>query len=470
MSWRNRVAWAKEARKSQADERRFRINLFVSKAYEDEQGDWYVDGVASGTRKDRQGDRMTAECIADMASQINSGTIPYCKTHWDSDWDSEIGYLRSGSVDPMDQLRVTVWLDKRDCEAQKLWRKLRGDPNSGIEPRKLGMSIGGRLVRGSWKSENGESVYVIEKVQLVHVVPTSMPAYPDALISSFFAKDARHAQDWLGAIYKACPKQPAPSGTVGHAEGGTGGPMKQKAGACADGCACCSGCDCCEGGCCQGACEKCHEEKCDPKKTGAAGEAKRLGKGDQNPPPNDQGSSQSQDGGDQNQDQDKEPKNDGGMWMKATDITEQHECWCRMPQQQQPSGNGGGEPQKSQEGENVITKDKFDALEGKVDKLASTVGELAETMKSVARQKPADENKSGETAKVEGQAPPTDEKKEIAKGQGHPKGLRSADTEEHKHRMEGAPANAIEELKKSEAYQKADHYERVRMLDETIAK
>lgn len=444
-SWKQRVAAMRREReefvRSPGDRPKFKVNLFVSKAYEDETGAWYVEGVASGTRVDLQGERLMPEAIAGMAQQINSGMIPFCTTHWDSDWNNEFGYMKEGSVDAEDQLFVRVWLDREHPESKKLWRKLNGVPDQGIPPRKLGMSIGGWIEDGRWETVDGKSVYSIYRIKLVHNVPTSMPAYPDASISGFYARDARYAQDWVGAICKSVRQWQASADNPGahgagascpqcgsaHGAGNEGGddPMKTKA----------------NGG------HPAQRTGSDPddstarRLTAKAGEDAEddAGAGGGDPP--------------QQPEQDDEVK---GSWIKATDITEEMEVWCRTPKVASASpAPGGGD---------VITKDQFEKLEGKVDALAETTKALIETLKARETPAPGKDPEADDDAKKK-----TPDAQTVGKGlHQHPNdpAIGQARTQTG---GAAAPKNAIERIKETEAYQKASRLERYEMLQDAMS-
>lgn len=189
---------------------RFKIHVPVLKAYEDEAGEWWIEGAASGPKKDLQQERMSRACIDSMTQQINSGQLPLRVSHWD-DWDGDLGFLRAATVDPVSyEMKIKAWLDKSDQAAQKLWRRLHGDPSKGIQPQKLGLSIGGRLVDGHSETEGGDYVYVLDDISLDHVAVTSSPAYPDAWIARSWLKSIRKAwapARWRGQLVTADPEE-----------------------------------------------------------------------------------------------------------------------------------------------------------------------------------------------------------------------------------------------------------------------
>lgn len=186
--------------------KKFKTFAYVTRAYEDAKGDWWIHGVASGPALDAHGERMAPECVESMNLQINSGQVRLLRSHYD-DWDMELGYLKAGKVDLAGELEVDIWIDKEMPEAQKLWRKLHGVPEKGIEPSKLGLSIGGWLVDASGEIADGEYVFTIRDLSLDHVAVTSMPAYPNAWIDDAEVKQKEFARPWLRDIAKAAGDQ-----------------------------------------------------------------------------------------------------------------------------------------------------------------------------------------------------------------------------------------------------------------------
>ena len=187
----------------------FKILLYVSKAYEDAAGEWWMDGIASGTKIDLQDDMMSEQATKAMQDQINSGQIPLLRSHWD-DWDGVMGFLKQGRVIPGGELGVRVWLDKEMEYCKTLFRRLTGDPDKGIAPSKLGLSIGGVVPKGatSTKVIDGRSVRVVDEIRLDHVAVTSRPAYPDAWIEDVEVKD-EFARPWMRDVTKSLRKERA---------------------------------------------------------------------------------------------------------------------------------------------------------------------------------------------------------------------------------------------------------------------
>jgi hypothetical protein len=182
---------------------RFKVVTYLSKAVVDDKGEWWLVGIASGPRLDRQNERCSPRALEMMRQAIVSGQIPLRKSHM-GDWDEEMGFLREGTIDPAGDLEIRVWLDKEMDYCQTLKRRIDGDPAKGVAPRKLGLSMGGRVTE--WFLEpgpGGSQVRVLDAVELDHVCVTSCPAYPGAMIDGLEVKQKQYARRWVSDIAKA---------------------------------------------------------------------------------------------------------------------------------------------------------------------------------------------------------------------------------------------------------------------------
>ncbi|MCC6310863.1 MAG: hypothetical protein IT345_08095 [Trueperaceae bacterium] len=182
--------------------RRFKTFAYVAKTYEDAKGDWWLEGIASGPALDAHGERMSPECVSDMADQMRSGQIRLLQGHY-NDWEGVIGWIKEGEVNADGLLVIRCWLDKADGAVQKLWRQLTGDPARGIEPAKLGLSVGGWLIDAHSEIVDGDYVFTLDKLQLDHVAVTSRPANPEAWIDGVEVKQKAFGRPWLRDIAKA---------------------------------------------------------------------------------------------------------------------------------------------------------------------------------------------------------------------------------------------------------------------------
>ena len=184
-------------------DKRFQFQIFVAKAYE-ASGQWYIDAIATGPQIDLQRERMGQKALDSMNARFNAGDLPLVKTHFDSEWLDEFGYVQKGVVVPDGDIAVTVWLDKEMEWSQILWRKLNGVPPH-IAPRQLGVSIGGYLkLAHDELLPDGERICVIDDIELVHLAMTSQPAYERSLVTGHAEKgNTRFTRRWVHQIAKA---------------------------------------------------------------------------------------------------------------------------------------------------------------------------------------------------------------------------------------------------------------------------
>ena len=173
-----------------AQSQRFNLLLYITKA-EQRDGKWWVTGIATGSQEDWYGDVMAPACVASMVRQFNAGTLPLRSNHA-GDWETDMGTIREGAVQPGGDASIGVLLDDLDPRSQKLIRSLTKDP-----PAKLGFSIGGMADYDSitWETRDGKNVRVIHDITLDHVAVTSQPAYPNAWASGVTQK-SQHAFPW----------------------------------------------------------------------------------------------------------------------------------------------------------------------------------------------------------------------------------------------------------------------------------
>ena len=322
---------------------RFRIVTYLSKAVVDDRGDWWLVGIASGPRLDLQNERCSPRALEMMRQAIVSGQIPLRKSHW-GDWDEEMGFLREGSIDPAGDLEIRVWLDKDMDYCKTLKRRLDGEPAKGVAPRKLGLSMGGRVTE--WFLEPGPTssqfVRVLDAIELDHVCVTSAPAYPGALIDGLEVKQRQFARRWMSDIAKAVnwyrTADPAPASgstasTEPEMEVGTGGR-----------------------------------------------EVSILSKAEQNPPPSQdvQPPPPPQPEPDETPAEEKAEEDlwKGGRWCGVKAVTETDEVWVKNVQEQQapspPPPPAEGEKSMADDQATKALSDKLDTILAKVEEMTKT--------------------------------------------------------------------------------------------------
>ena len=167
---------------------RFRISLPILKTRivigEDENGQEietrFVEGVASSTDLDLQGDRMAPEAIQSMANSLKQHVINLNAEH-DTSWQSELGEISKLEVTDDYKLAIEAELN-RMSKSNDLWYAL-----TELD-KKLGLSVGG-YVREYEMAKEGEGegakwVRLFKDIELDHIAVTSNPANPKTWISN----------------------------------------------------------------------------------------------------------------------------------------------------------------------------------------------------------------------------------------------------------------------------------------------
>ena len=160
----------------------FKFLVPVAKAVT-ENGELFVEGVASSTGLDKENDIITAKGQASMASWANSGTVVLGgeADHFSVAFDDDLGIVQKGEVLTDGSFFVRAKLDKDNPRAVGLHKKL-------ADGAQLGLSVFGRVTKPVTKSEDGARL--IDEVALSRITVTKRPVNPDT---------------WLGAVAKSLP-------------------------------------------------------------------------------------------------------------------------------------------------------------------------------------------------------------------------------------------------------------------------
>ena len=175
-----------------AEDNRFAVTLPLIKAWTDEKGQMWVEGVASSTSLDRQRERMTKNAIAKMQQFAGIDLLP---SHGAGPLE-ELGTVKECWVDN-DSFRVRAQLEEMSPRAVRLFKRL-------AEGRQYGLSVGGRVTEAYWDfdQEAGERVKYIDDVVLDHVAVCrpQQAANPD----TYLAVLAKDDPDVIFIATKAC--------------------------------------------------------------------------------------------------------------------------------------------------------------------------------------------------------------------------------------------------------------------------
>ena len=150
----------------------FTVRGAVTKTWVAEDGSRYIQGVISGVDEDRDGERVSEDCIKSMVSQVRTGKVVATASH-KQDWFTTFGEATEAF---------------HDAETGEMVGKVRLPPE-GLDPVAdkawlvtkrggLGWSIGGKLQRAFFeKTEVGKKRKVLDQVALKHFCLTDQPAY-----------------------------------------------------------------------------------------------------------------------------------------------------------------------------------------------------------------------------------------------------------------------------------------------------
>lgn len=175
----------------------FEVPLMALRAYTDEDGNIYIQGLGGDTEPDYDHkvdkiEKLTLAAIKDLVGQVARTSIPLLPSHWERggnvvprtpEWDDELGTTVSLLVNPDGQMFPTIKLDMDNQRSVTLYNKIK----SG---KKFALSWGG-LVK-EWHTEfsdDGVEILVIDRLELFHFAVTTRPVntralnYPLAIIT-----------------------------------------------------------------------------------------------------------------------------------------------------------------------------------------------------------------------------------------------------------------------------------------------
>lgn len=172
----------------------FRILGSITKAYQQDKK-LYVSGIASGTKIDREGERMATSAIDAFRRAINAGIVDH-EGNWSMvplrsghrhEWDDVLGWISEAEVDDEHNLVIVAELDQDNPQALNLYKKLTRPPEAGKALR-LGFSVGGQVLAAGeeWDEQLGKRVYVYRDVALKETSVTSMPAYAPSYVHALY--------------------------------------------------------------------------------------------------------------------------------------------------------------------------------------------------------------------------------------------------------------------------------------------
>jgi len=159
-----------------SQESKFAVTLPLVKVWQDDEGQRWVEGVASSTSLDRQHERMTKNAIAKMQQYQGIDLLP---SHQAGPLE-ELGTVEECWADN-DSFRLKARLDETSPQAMRLFKHL-------AEGRQYSLSVGGRVTGAYWDfdPEAGARIRHIDDVVLDHVAVCrpQQAANPDTYLAA----------------------------------------------------------------------------------------------------------------------------------------------------------------------------------------------------------------------------------------------------------------------------------------------
>jgi hypothetical protein len=152
----------------------------------------YLCGIASGPKRDAQGERVTERCIASMSAQAQAGDLLLFPDIHGIGESKDIGILTHFKVLPGGEWYVEFRLyDESDEVPQSkldvvdtLWKQINGLPPY-TKPKKKGFSIEGYIPTEGGvqkREERGD----IDEIVIQGAIVTPTPAYQDSIIHAVY--------------------------------------------------------------------------------------------------------------------------------------------------------------------------------------------------------------------------------------------------------------------------------------------
>lgn len=168
----------------------FEVTMPLCKAWMDEAGEMWFEGVASSTSVDRQRERMSPKAMEKMGSYRGLDLLP---SH-EAGALQELGTVEECWVDNT-EFRVRGRLERSNPDAWRLYERL-------LAGKPYGLSVGGRVLAAHWEQDaaTGQRVRVIDDVALDHIAVCRL-------------SEAVNQDTYLGVLAKAA------EGVAGGSEG-----------------------------------------------------------------------------------------------------------------------------------------------------------------------------------------------------------------------------------------------------------
>jgi hypothetical protein len=115
----------------------------IVKSYQDDNGQRFIEGIASNIDVDLQDERMSPEVIAKMAARLIGKPL---RSEHGSGWDDKLGEIIKADVVKDEQGKDALWIKARLYDWSSKAKDLFGMLKAGVE--KIGLSVAGKVAQG----------------------------------------------------------------------------------------------------------------------------------------------------------------------------------------------------------------------------------------------------------------------------------------------------------------------------------
>jgi len=168
----------------------------------------YLEGIASGSKEDQHGEKMTNKCIKSFMDQANSGDILLYADMHGFKATEDIGILKGAEILPDGDWHISSMLydqsdgvDDRSVQvAAKLWKQINGLPPYKY-PKQKGFSIEGFIPDESSIMMDQSGRRMMDDVALDGVVVVPRPAYKDSIANAVY-KALGEVSPWAAQTFQ----------------------------------------------------------------------------------------------------------------------------------------------------------------------------------------------------------------------------------------------------------------------------
>lgn len=167
----------------------FKKVIPITKAYEGDDGELYIEGESSGPEFDLDKQFMTPECVKDMSDQVNANPVPVYDEHQKRGILNDLGIAIKSELTPEIHMKPTIRLDKVNPAAVTLHKKVQ-------RGKLFGLSVAGHVLEPVKKVVNGILFQGFNRIRLDHIAVTTKPSWAPSLGTLMAKSLEQDGFDW----------------------------------------------------------------------------------------------------------------------------------------------------------------------------------------------------------------------------------------------------------------------------------